>query len=1513
MLYFYFKVKTSKVILFLIKRNKNMILNLISKKKKNLKIPLFIIFFLGNLIKGVNWTGNQSSDFIINNGDTIKELRVEPLSNSIINITLAGGTVSSFNSASFFHIHTLDSSSVVNFNIQADLLLNGFTKTEPLVLEFSGPGKLYINIPQGVTFSLGSGNSLASSLPVYFIINGDESHLGLVRVNKLPGVIDTDNSVLELNFGSIITFSNYGSGTDDNGILELNGHSDSSINKNNGVLLLKLNNASGLILETINVQNNPSLGNNIYSDLNFALAEDFIIGQPKKFTFLRIVNIDPITNIPVTTYNKFYSSVVIECNNSIPVPLRCDLNSTSNFMHRTNPISLVNFSVPRSGVVVSDGGTIEIADAAYMIYVAAGYNYNPLYVDGSISLGQITKIRNPSALLMDGKRSYETNIYDESFLSNPSNVLPEGDLQNLKPYMPKINLLGKSALYFMASRGINSLVNMFQIGAVNSGGNANKLDYLVPSYRQPLSSIGYGNVAFVNEGQAAIIGLNSGKSILSVLSTEFNLSGGSLLPAKNTESIFPQRTFSLNSLNGTYNQYGKACLMFGDILLFSNASLLHTDLIHRVYPFNIVSESEPTYIGGDHFAFIDYYYEKGHPQSSLLNAYLKRPKIILQNSDIVIANKTGACFAGVDLLYTTANRYDADSKFISSGDALNKSNILFLADGTDDTKYFILGSENDGSVFKGDRLDCSSHLDVMQYGDPLSVEAFKNVTLSLKSKENSSDVLENISFLDSISLKHPIATIYTSEFSNISIGGNYNSLENETALSKLTVDDKYINFATKGGFFKDIQLAAPSGSGIISVFEYGIFQYNNNSYGSINIPIKTNISPSKYNDFVNSNMIKNPNIIIPLEIASMGFNGIEGYSNSSVAPEIISANDIKFSYVYDPKVVTSGFVNSHNESTLRTFPLHYRAAFELIDPFTGDVALKNSVSSNHIQNVPVIKGKLGLLTIKPSFSMPLLRIDGGRIYEISFDTNYSDFHRDGSLAAAFILKNSGSISLGKTTGKTGADILGTRGVRIIVEDSGTIDLNSDIFCLSTNQFMSVDDNPSFITINSTEENKIIVPTGETFDLTGLNNGSIVSFTGKTALVMEAGSVLAIPKGVILQFNNSTSLEYESGKETNVNDLSFSYIVGEGSIVFNDSSELNIPRRAFVSISSLGTCNALFSDTEIAPVVGFNNIVAGNLNTDINLSFNDEARFLIGNRNNLFGGSFEIGNRVNRLGASVSATISFDGNRTLWDLGKQGFLGCSAGIISKPDSQPNLWSIHQLYNVSNIEIALYRGVFQFNQIYSGADISSSLIAFGYSNGLPGSSMYTVGVYSARGGEQGISGEDLFDTTNVSIALLRGGSNLVVLTENGSILSSFYPIVTDLIGNQELSGNYLPTILQSSGHFTLKGRNLEKQGSLQLFNFLSPYDPSDPLQNNIRGSKRRGGSDLASISQDGLNGVIGLGYIGINSSTFVAKIIRKQFPFLFNFKSLLNIDEEEIRNALSKSTIHVGTIKQSSYIS
>ncbi|MFH1461445.1 MAG: hypothetical protein ABIF12_00645 [bacterium] len=359
-----------------------------------------------------------------------------------------------------------------------------------------------------------------------------------------------------------------------------------------------------------------------------------------------------------------------------------------------------------------------------------------------------------------------------------------------------------------------------------------------------------------------------------------------------------------------------------------------------------------------------------------------------------------------------------------------------------------------------------------------------------------------------------------------------------------------------------------------------------------------------------------------------------------------------------------------------------------------------------------------------------------------------------------------------------------------VHGVGVIDLNSDVYVIDRGAFVAESKfgyaGPDRLTINL-NGNDLIIPADGELDLSSFGQNTYrqeIEFAGEGRVVLGHGAVIRFPNTTVptdisnypvLYFNDNTRLVIEDDPEFGKGsyetlaaaDVDKVKIFGLGQIWLNKDASFEVMGGAKVRVGS-------DDDTP---------------NTDIRLSIQRQGDFVIGDEQER-GGSFEVGNpapvEVVDSGttlAPVSFELVLNGPKAVTHLDRGAFMGFGVGVIDKssdtmngttstlannplvdpnagdvtfsPD-ETNAWKVQTLYDVHNISITIYEGIFDHSNIFNGSDRKASILAFGPLRSFDA----TAGKYTLQ----------LSDPDRSKIL---GGGNFMLLKENLDIESEPIP--------------------------------------------------------------------------------------------------------------------------------------------
>lgn len=297
-----------------------------------------------------------------------------------------------------------------------------------------------------------------------------------------------------------------------------------------------------------------------------------------------------------------------------------------------------------------------------------------------------------------------------------------------------------------------------------------------------------------------------------------------------------------------------------------------------------------------------------------------------------------------------------------------------------------------------------------------------------------------------------------------------------------------------------------------------------------------------------------------------------------------------------------------------------------------------------------------------------------------------------------------------------------------------------------------------LTFFSQEEVEIRIPAGGELDLSSFGQSAFrqeIAFGGKVRLVLEENATIRFPQnpdgGVVLYFNDESALIFE-GEEVSSIFLPFTdaqnnlnnepndapiknsriRLLGEGQIWLNKNGQMIVNSDVYVGVET----------DELTP------------HTNLTISIQRQGEMFIGNEN-VSGGTFQVGNAINRTTQEVDHYIDFNllinGPNSRLHIDREGFFGLGAGIMNKngapngnasPDNNPVLnadgsaatilaadgvtivpvfnpdidptsgeWQVQALLNVRNVLIQVNQGIIEHSRIFDGSTNQASLIAVG----------------------------------------------------------------------------------------------------------------------------------------------------------------------------------------------------------
>jgi len=970
---------------------------------------------------------------------------------------------------------------------------------------------------------------------------------------------------------------------------------------------------------------------------------------------------------------------------------------------------LVNFKGAfdgiRYGFVLGANGTLEVADNSYIDYVGLASNQCPCTGDIAVMTGPccppdcsdvrakdcccgsdewattptITKCRNYSAFIVDG------NL-------NPASI-------------PARILLGnQSGIYFRSGVNCQGLVN------------DDLADPFVFTVDPATLTRGAGDIVFDVEGTLNVFGSDEPfqfNSRLEILSLHVFPFGGPLFPGIGNQVIFPIRS-GAETTSGILRRYNKAAMLVNNCMNLHATSLAHTDENHLVFQAND-TDSEPTYIGGEHF-FIRAL--QGHHRSP-------RPKISFIDSRFLI--NTDVALTGLDLLVPN-NVFDGFP-------VPNVSNFIFYGNGyavdNGTGREMILGT-----LIGAEACDCCSlvnrdvYLDVMHDRHCFRAPTDRALPLVpqdlfLTVSENSSQLIKAIGDTD-ITGQRSIHNIYLGWASNISIGTDVEPPLSDPGFPfntqpALLIAGNFFSFATRGGLIAQPDTSNVTGQG-------GIFVDTNGFFG---------ILP----DFIASigtMVTKSGNGIVSLPPQQVVFASKVGVADWQLNLNFQQPETV----IVGPDQIYSDYTLNWI-STIKDFTTY--TPYMICDV---NVTMCPPVLPENIVSLPAIQGTIDQLQIEDSrIGDPVnVVIDGGYVREILW---LSSCRPAEAATALIVLQNNGRIGI-NTAHRNRDSIytettLGVNGMSFIANGSGRIDLNEDVIIDNICPFLMGPDFTSDDTLEifSELQHTIRVMQGGTLDLRSFTVPGTIRFSGEVVLLMEPGSTLILGSAVVtftenaqLRFDDTlksselfTNLDATLGAIDNSvnptdsvlatnprNDFSpiIGYgngvqntdpfrirIVGTGSIVMADQSQAILEPQAYVGVETL---------YRILPG-DFGDTIFEIPTTNFTLELTDGGQFIMGEGNTREGGSFQVGNTVSHAGHSITFTLLMNGEGARFVAGAGSFFGLGAGVVRGDQSNMTATFADVLFNTAQVNFDFGSGTMTFDRIFDSDETQSQAFVIG----------------------------------------------------------------------------------------------------------------------------------------------------------------------------------------------------------
>lgn len=523
---------------------------------------------------------------------------------------------------------------------------------------------------------------------------------------------------------------------------------------------------------------------------------------------------------------------------------------------------------------------------------------------------------------------------------------------------------------------------------------------------------------------------------------------------------------------------------------------------------------------------------------------------------------------------------------------------------------------------------------------------------------------------------------------------------------ELQICGNFFSIETKGGECCNPALSCISGQG-------GIFVDNN---GTISIGTATRAS-------ICAMITRSGNGVIDLPANQVFFNNCVGITNWDLN-------------LHDPlqEVIIRA------DENLAQFTLDWQKTckdFDTFCPFVVDsvnACTCPPVLPCNVTGVPTIEGSVGRLLLAGStIASPVtVKVSGGNVGELLF---LSCADACTLPIGVLIVENNARVNFGTDECNANnlcvATGLGVNGLSIIANGAAFITLREDVII---DNVCSILKGPDFaagdvLSFSSSGCCRTIRVTDTgTLDLRSFDPGDVIQFGGDLRVVLEPGAQILM-SGVTLRVTDNACIKaetYSLAQQVFANGFSEDVIatdafrvklIGVGTIELDECACFTVEPDAFVGVETLfevttstvcqfastdpNNCDMVFTQTCEIPL------------TNITIAVQDNARFIIGTDcPSELGGSFQVGNTVNRPGHSVSFTLFVNGDCAEAIVRSGGFFGLNEGIVSK-SGVPSNWLVDVLFNVSEIALDVADGVFVHDRIFDTDSSYSSILAIGQS--------------------------------------------------------------------------------------------------------------------------------------------------------------------------------------------------------
>ncbi|MBL4587859.1 hypothetical protein JKY79_00785 [Candidatus Babeliales bacterium] len=417
------------------------------------------------------------------------------------------------------------------------------------------------------------------------------------------------------------------------------------------------------------------------------------------------------------------------------------------------------------------------------------------------------------------------------------------------------------------------------------------------------------------------------------------------------------------------------------------------------------------------------------------------------------------------------------------------------------------------------------------------------------------------------------------------------------------------------------------------------------------------------------------------------------------------------------------------------------------------------------------------------------------------------------------------------------NLLGDSGVTIFPNGNCVIELNEDLIIHDLNAIVPTElfgdvavGERHRITFISKTGKSVIIPEGGELNLGAFGQFGLggvpldadaidtqqISFAGNAQLIVEPGATIRFPnveieKAPILYMNDQSKLIFKSDRDNNKPAPAYSSdldkyrskIKGVGKIWLNRNATMEVFNESMVSIECDG-------DGSITP------------NSFIQISIQRDAQMLIGGPDNN-GGAFQVGNllplSITAPNYGVAFSLRINGAEALANIGKHGFVGFGAGVLSQAGNQVNTWDLIALHNVAFTEVQVLDGTFSHNQIYDGGgEAGAGIDPFGTEGAL-----LAVGPAAEHAFIIGVKDES-------KQPVVRGGGNVVMVTADATAQFDDLDATPDnplsLVANPILSSSVelIDDVIEDNGRYSILGSTdlIRQKSSIPLGNGFFAID-------------------------------------------------------------------------------------------